>query len=290
MTTRLVGLILLGGLLAATSGTRAQDPSKPDDPPRLVTPKVVAQGKVDRTHYVVRHADPVALADVVAKHFKGEADVIAAPAGSGNALLVSGSPAAVADVVKLLAQLDRKPATVEVEVVFLEVAPKKDAEIDLSGDALAKMDALIKAGQATAVQRIKLTALEGAPLTTTTGGSKPYVSGMALAGGAAPGGGRPAQRSISYHTVGTTVKLTARVGTDNTIGVDLDVKDSKVRPPDAADESGAVSMDNSTLSTKVNVPLGKGVAAQTLRTDGKSGSTVAYVVVTARVVEPTGNK
>ena len=131
MTTRLAGLILLGGLLAATSGTRAQDPSKPDDPPRLVTPKLVApaQGKVERTHYVVRHADPVALADAVSKHFKGEADVLAAPAGSGNAVLVSGSPAAVADVVKLLTQLDWKPATVEVEVILLEVNSKeKDAE------------------------------------------------------------------------------------------------------------------------------------------------------------------
>jgi hypothetical protein len=85
------------------------------------------------------------------------------------------------------------------------------------------------------------------------------------------------------------VKLTARVGADDTILVDLDVKDSKVRPPDAADESGAVSMDNSTLSTKLKVPLGKGVAAQTVRTDGKS-STVAYVVVIARVVEPTKKK
>jgi hypothetical protein len=77
---------------------------------------------------------------------------------------------------------------------------------------------------------------------------------------------------------------------DDNIAVDLDVKDSKVRPPDIADESGAVSMENSTLSTKVNVPLGKGVAAQTLRTDAKSSSTVAYVVVIARVVEPTKNK
>jgi type II secretory pathway component GspD/PulD (secretin) len=172
--TRLVGLVLLGGLLAANSGTRAQDPSKPDEPPRLVTPKLVApaQGKVERTHYVVRNADPVALADAVGKHFKGEADVLAAPAGSGNAVLISGSPAAVADVVKLLAQLDRKPATVEVEVVFLEVSPKKDTETDLSGDAQAKMEALIKAGLATAVQRIKLTAIEGTPMTTTTGGSK----------------------------------------------------------------------------------------------------------------------
>ena len=86
------------------------------------------------------------------------------------------------------------------------------------------------------------------------------------------------------------MKLTARVGADDAIAVDLDVKDSKVRPPDIADESGSASMESSTLSTKVNVPLGKGVAAQTLRTAGKSGTAVAYVVVIARVVEPTKNK
>jgi type II secretory pathway component GspD/PulD (secretin) len=287
--TRFVGSILLGGLLVASSGTRAQDPTKPDEPSQPVAPKPVspAQTKTERTHYVVRHADPVVLADAVGKHFKGEADVLAAPAGSGNAVLVSGSPTAVAEVVKLLAQLDRKPATVEVEVVLLEVAPKKDTEPDLSGDARTKMEALIKAGQATAVQRIKLTTTEGNPVTTTTGGSKPYVSGAVIPAGP---GGRPAQRSIMYHNVGTTVKLTARVGADEAIAVDLDIRDSKVRQPDVADESGAVSMDNSTLTTKVNVPPGKGVAAQAVRTDGKSGTTLAYVVVLARVVEAPKNQ
>lgn len=290
--TRFVGLILLGGFLLATSGAHAQDRIKginlptQDGPPRLVTPKVAApQTKVERTHYVVQHGDPVALADAVGRYFKGEADVLAAPPGSGNALLISGSPAAVAEVVKLLAQLDRKPATVEVEIVLLEVSPKKETEIDLSGDARTKMDTLIKAGQASTLQRIKLTAIEGTPVTTTTGGSKPFTSGTV--GG---GGGRPVQRSISYHNVGTTVKLTARVGADDTIAVDLDIKDSKVRPPEAADEPSAVSMDTSTLVTKVNVPLGKGVAAQTLRTEGKSSTTVAYVVVIARVVEATKPK
>ena len=93
------------------------------------------------------------------------------------------------------------------------------------------------------------------------------------------------RKTISYQSVGTTIQLTARIGTNDAISLDLNVQDSKVRPPDAGDETGAAAIDTVSLTTKLNIPAGKSVVARTVRTDGKAGSTVAVVVVTARLVE-----
>ena len=220
------------------------------------------------------------------RHFKGEADVVAAPAGSGNAILISGAAGTVPEVVKLLEQLDRKPRAIEVEITIAEVPVKKDGPEPSPADLLK--DAVGKAGQ-----RIKLTAVEGQPVTSTTGGSKPYVSGTTMVGGGGgfgKGGGAPpvAQKSFSYQNVGTTVKMTARVVADDSVVVDLNVQDSKVRLPDAGDEALAAAMENNTLTTKLSVPAGKAVIAQTIRTEGKGGTTVTVVIVTARVVDDGG--
>jgi type II secretory pathway component GspD/PulD (secretin) len=270
---RFAALTLLCGILVLNAGT-AQDTK---------TPANQATPKPQRTHYVVRNADPIVLADVVGKHFKGDAEIVATPAGSGNALLISGSKETVAEVVKLLEELDTKPRTVEVEVAIVEVPAVKDGKsVDLSGN----LDEFLKANP---VQRIKLTAVEGQQVNTMVGGNKPMVSGTILGGGGFGGGGKggPVAKSITYHAVGTTVKMTARIGTNDAISLDLNVQDSKVRQPEAGDEITAPAIDNNTLSTKLTVPAGKAVAAQTVRTEGKAGNTISVVIVTARVVDLT---
>jgi type II secretory pathway component GspD/PulD (secretin) len=263
---RLAALTLFCGILALNPGT-AQD--------RKTTPPDASPPKSLRTLYAVQNGDATILAEVVGRHFKGEANVIAAPAGSGNAILISGAPTTVPEVVKLLEQLDKKPRTIEVEITIAEV-PARD------GQEIAPED--VRAGQ-----RIKLTAVEGQPISTQTGGNKPYVSGTAVAGGGGfgkGGGGAPfVQKSVNYQPVGATVRLTARVGSDNAVAVDLDLKDSRVKPPDAADEAGAPTFENMNLTTKLSVPAGKSVVAQAVRSEGKAGVTVSVVIVTARVVD-----
>ena len=268
---RIAALTLVCGLLLLSSST-AQD--RKENPPAPAPPKA------QRTFFV-KNADASALAEVVGLHFKSEATVLAAATGPGNAILISGSPAAVAEVVKVLEQLDRKPRTIEVEITIAEVPANKDgtepSAADLLKEAMGKMG-----GQG---QRIKLTAVEGQAVTSVTGGSKPYVSGTTVVGGFGKDGGA-ARKSISYQNVGTTVKLTARVGADETIAVDMDLKDSRIKPPEAGDESGAAAFENATLTTKLSVPAGKAVVAQTVRVEGKAGTSVSVVIVTARVVEP----
>lgn len=264
---RFATLALFCGVLALHPGT-AQD--QKTSPPAPTPPKP------QRALYTVRHGDALALAEVVGAHFKGEATVIAAPAGSGHAVLVSGSAAAVPEVVKLLEQLDRKPRTVEVEITIAELPAAKDGK----EPAPADLAAALKDGKG---QRIKLTAVEGQQVTTVTGGNKPYVSG-AVAGPGGFGKGGP-QRSVTYQPVGTTVKMTPRIGADSAVALELNVSDSKVRQSDAGDEVGAPTMENNTLTTKLNVPAGRSVVAQSVRTETKAGAVVSLVVVTARVVE-----
>jgi hypothetical protein len=271
---------------------------------------------------VLKHAEASALASVLNQHFGGLSEVVAAPVGSGNILLISGTTESIGEVTKLLDQLDRKARTVEVEVIIAETATKKGAdakEVEVSGlEPLARLEVMNKAGQLGTIQRIKLTAVEGQPITSTTAGSKPYVSGavMAAAGGggfggdgpgAAPGGRRPGeggaggaaglggpgrmmQRSIAYHESGTTIKFTARIGAGDLITLDLSVQDSKIRPGEAGEEISAASFDHNTLNTKLSIPSGKAVSAQSFRADGKSSGTVSLVIVAARVMEPEASK
>jgi hypothetical protein len=284
MTKRIVALALFGGLLTLAAAGHAQD--KAGQP----------AAKPQRTLYAVQNGDPVVLAEVLNKHFRGEAEVLAVPAGSGNALLISGAPAATAEVVKLLGELDRKPKTVEVEVILAEVPTRKAdgkeaVDADFSGpDALTKLEAMGKAGQTGPIQRIKLTAVEGQPVASTTGGNKPYTSGAAAAGGFGGKGG--GGRSVSYQPVGTTIRMTARVGAGDAVMVDLNLSDSQVKPAEAGDDSGAPTFDNSTLATKLTVAPNRPVVAQAVRAEAKSSRSVTLVIVTARVVDPlaVGNK
>ncbi len=271
---RLAALTLFCGILALNPGT-AQD--------QKATPPTPAPPKPQRAVYPVANGDAPSLAEVIGPHFKGEATVIAAP---GNALLVSGTAETLPEVLKLLEQLDKKPRTVEVEVTIAEVPAKDWKETE------AKVEDMLKdsAGKAGAGQRIKLTAVEGQLVSAQSGGSKPYVSGTTLVGGGGgfggKGGGGPgvAQKSISYREVGTLVKMTARVGADDAVALELNVQDTRVRAADAGDEAAAPAVETNTLTTKVSVPAGTSVVAQAVRTEGKGGATVAVVIVTARVV------
>jgi type II secretory pathway component GspD/PulD (secretin) len=263
---RLAALVLLCGILALNSGTAQERKTAPTE-------------KTERAHFAVRNTDPVVLAEVVGVHFKGEATLVATPAGSGNTILVSGSAAAVPEVMKLLELLDRRPRSVEVEVAIVEVTAGKDGKLPE-----------VKPEELKGGQRIRLTAVEGQQVSSQIGGNKPYTSGSVIAGGGGGfgKGGGVAQRSISYQPVGTTVKMTARVGTDNAVSLELNVQDNKVKAADAGDEVGAPTMEHNTLTTRLSVPAGRPVIAQSVRSEGKGGPTVSLVVVTARVVDDRG--
>jgi hypothetical protein len=278
--TRLLALALLAGLIALTGG-HAQDPPTKSAP---IKPGVGPPADARRTLYTVRAGDPPALATLLGRHFP-EAAISPLPPGSGHGLLISASPGTTGEILKLLEQIDREPRSVVIGVALAGLVAKaeggKPAELpELTGTAeqiLAKLEDLSKAGRVGSLQRFTLTAVEGQPATVTSGGDKPFSFGP-------PGAGRGGLREVNYRAMGTTVKATGRVGSENAVAVDLSVQDTGPSP--VKEEGAAPAFDTLTFSTKVSVPAGRAVVAQMLRKDGQPGRGVTLVIVTARVVEP----
>jgi hypothetical protein len=272
MTLRLLALALLGFVLLPAG--HAQDRKKDQAPPKAA--------KSDRMVYSVRGGEPVALAEVVTTHFHGEVVVSALP----SLLVLSGDPVAIAEAAKLLDKIDRPVRAVEVELILVEMAKTDVPGMPAVADVLAKLDELGKAGAT--VQKIKFTATEGRPVTTESGGNRPFTTATTVRGGG-PGGGGPVQRSFTYQRVGTTVKATARVAGDNAVALDLNVQDNGARPSDGADDPP--TFDTVTLNTHLTVPQGQSVLAQATRKDGKASKSLTFVIVSAKVIEPkTGTK
>jgi hypothetical protein len=289
MSRRFVGF---AALLAAclglfTQGARAQDTPAP---------------KAKRALYVVRYADASELAGVLAKHFKGDADVQAVP--SRNALLLRAAPAVLDEVTKLIDELDRRPRLVSVELLFVEATAKADDkgldEKQFSGTekaVLEKIESLKKEGVIGGLRRFRFTAVEGVPASVAVGESRPYTQGVSggFGGKGAKGGAGPVSRSVSFRETGTVARATVRVQDGKGVTLDLDLSDSRpYLPRDAVvigqDENGApvhmMAFAQAMLKSKLSIPAGQVVAAKDVQTTSKSGQARTLILATARVVEP----
>jgi type II secretory pathway component GspD/PulD (secretin) len=281
------GLVLLFGLAACAAG----DPPAKDD---------AAANK--RIVYIVKHGSAKDLAAVLAEHFKGVADVQTLPDASSNSLLISAAPSAFDDVVKILAQLDRQPQTVAVEILIAEAACKKADgdktapaddvnEKDFTGpmaDVEAKLEALHKKGVLSDLKRVQFTAVEGVPASLLLGESKPVVMG---ANTTATG---LVSRMITYRDLGIKADATVHVSPEKVVSLDLKLEDARAVTPENAiqigtDETGkpilATEFPKTTLTSKLDIPSGKAQAAEGVKISAKSDKTHVFVVVGARVVE-----
>lgn len=284
MARLLLSCAALAGVLALAVATSAQDASAP---------------KSQRLAFIVRHGDARKLAGVLGKHFKGDAEVQAAPNVTANCLLIRATPAVLAEAAKLLEKLDRAPRLVTVEIVVAEVAPPRKGEqaqaIDtktLSGAADAvqgEIEALRRRGAFGSVRRIELTAAEGQPTSTIIGATTPIVDRMNITATGIM------QRSISYRNTGTRAQAKVRVGAEGAVALDLDLEDSRLRvAPDAPvvgkDDTGAAiratEIVMSRLKSRLTLRPGQSVLAEGVQTKASSGTAQTLVIVTARVIEP----
>ena len=192
-------LTLLFGL--ATSAVA--DPPAKDDAKRLV--------------YPVKHGAAKDLAAVLNEHFKGVADFQAAPDASTNYLLIRAAPSALDEVLKVLAQIDRAPQTVSVEILIVTVAAKKAddktapaEDVDEKtfngpiADVKAQVDALQKKGALSDLKRLQLTAVEGQAASVEVGENRPYVVGATVRATGL------VSRNVAYRNVGTKADATVR--------------------------------------------------------------------------------
>jgi type II secretory pathway component GspD/PulD (secretin) len=303
-TSRRLALGLAAGLclaLYAVCWTAAGRADKPEPPAADNAP-----AKTKRTLYVVKHGSARELAAVLAKHFKGDAEVQALPEPSANGLLISAAPAVFDEVVKLLEQVDRRPQLLTVDLVIADIQPKKDKdgkpvtpdkepdEGEFKGttaDVLAKLKELRKDGQAGEVTHLQLATVENQEVSALVGATKPYVMSMARTGTGIT------TRSVTYRDTGTNARLTAEVAADKTVTMELRLEDARAHFPDdgvviGTDENNkpvvAAEFLRSTFHDQVSMPAGQAVLLKGVKTTSKSGQVRVLVFAAARVVEPSG--
>jgi len=232
-----------------------------------------------RGAYVVKYAAAKDLAGILAKHFKGAAEIQVGPAGTSNCLLVNAPPAVFDEVMKTLEKLDRRPHSVAVEVFVVELRTKKaddkdkqrPDEKDFSGaidEVAERLDAMMKNGQVADFKRIQLSTLEGQPGHLIQNEFKPFAT---------------SEMTTSYRNVGTRVKVTPQVTADGSVTLDLIVEDSRGR--ESATVEGKTEFPLTSLAGKISVASGKAVLAKDVKSNSKEGEGETLIVVGARVAE-----
>ena len=285
--SRLVALcILLAGVSA---------PSRAADGPKTEVPQI------QRAVFVVKHGTAENLAETLAKHFKGQAEISALPGASSNSILVSAPPVLMNEITAILAKLDQPTRAVTLEVMVVEVPPGKEddkgpAPADFGGpaeDVMKKVAALRRSGRLGEVRQFRLSALEGQPASVRVGASRPYTVGSVVTGT-----GR-STRSISYRDTGTDIETTARVNPDGTVSLELTLSDSRMHLPEDGVVIGtdadnkplrAAEFVHSRLKTRLKLAPGRAVAAEDVTTTSKGGRAQTIVIVTARVVGADAKK
>jgi type II secretory pathway component GspD/PulD (secretin) len=271
----------------------------------LIVPITASLGQAaepKRGVYEVKNASVKSLADALGKRFK-DAEVQIGP-GAGNLLLIKAPPAVFDEVMKALDQLDKKPRSVAVEVFVVVLPPKKadDKEKPKEPDAKefagtiedisAKLAEMKKNGDATAVARFTLSSVEGEAGTLMDGGSVPFVTRVFTT----PRG--VVSRVVSYRSVGTQVRVTPRVDTENTASLELEVRDLRMFQPASLpaigkDEKGnlipATDFLATALNAKMGVASGKAVLAKDAKVSSKSGEGRTLIIIGVRVIEPDKN-
>ena len=153
-------------------------------------------------------------------HFKGEAtaDRGARP-GPATPSWSAARPRPLPEVVKLLEQLDRKPRTVEVEITIVEVPAAKDGKELTPADLATAECCEGRQGSADQAHVGRGPAGHHADRREQALRQRPAVRRAAAGFGARAAVHRRA-KSINYQAVGTTVKMTPRIGADNAVSLE----------------------------------------------------------------------
>jgi type II secretory pathway component GspD/PulD (secretin) len=287
MSTRFFSLALIVALLPIHAGAYSQDPSS---------------SKNKRILYVAKHGDAKKLAAVLAKHFKGDAEIDALEEPSSNCLLISAAPGVIQELVKMLDQLDQRPKVISIELLVADVAVAKGddgkpviKEFDpkeLSGpskDVLDKVERLHKKGVFSELRRIELSVLDGRATKVSTAASTPYVTGMMSKGGVV-------SRLFRLANTGTETKITARLTSENDVALELMVTDVTLKPqegvsigkdPDTGTAIPAMAIVTSTLDSKINIASGHAQLVQGVKTESKT-SAQTLMIATARALDVGG--
>ncbi len=214
---------------------------------------------------------------------KGTPVIVSEPIS--NSVMVRGEAKAVKQIHEMLKELDRKPASVFVEVAIVTIqSDKEPARIAVRGDGGNSADEIIDAlsaqGDLQVLARAQLMALNNQAAFVQIGSRKPRITGVRESSA-----GRA--RSVELENVGLTLGLTARITEDGTVAMELDLERSDLgRDEDGVEisSSGDRVADVTTFSLQTTVSATSGrtvvLGGMTEGTDGKWQKTLALLTPT----------
>ncbi|MGA2058906.1 MAG: secretin N-terminal domain-containing protein [Thermoguttaceae bacterium] len=246
--------------------------SSPIRPAVVSEPVPVIPSKEGENGYVrtvcrVANVPANSAANTLTKLFKTEGEsvtgnvkdkVVIVPEAIGNFLFISGPPAAVEEVRRLLSEIDRPVSMVRLEVQLTqEKEPLMQAEVS----TLDNQQAYIHFGR----QESRITGASMSNLGT--------------------------YNNINYENVGTKIQITPRVASSGKVAVQLDIQDSRLGPQEEGtiivtpkDGQPIRTPNTETLSTQTTLQLqdGQTQTISAMTSNGKS----RRIAVTAHIIHP----
>jgi type II secretory pathway component GspD/PulD (secretin) len=302
-------ILLVITLIAAAASADELQPATAPQPGgskagESIKTKSAGAGLSKRLTYTVQYGSPKDLAAVLEQHFQGEAEFRTLSEPSNRSLLIAASPDVVDEVVRTLAQLDRAPQKIIVDVWIIDEGLLREEgaspnavrkaldERQLTGpveEVSERLENLSKTNALDYYRQLRLENLEDRENTVQVGEEKPRVNGYMSMG--VGGQGSP---TIQQRAVGTIVTVTARVVDANKVLLDVVFRDDRLGLPEEGTQiaTGAdgpiMSPDVFTthLKAKLTVPAGQAVIANRVETDTRSKRSRRQIVIAARPTLP----
>lgn len=246
-----------------------------------------AASTAENAIYAAKYRKAKDLVGLLERQFKGAANFRALEDAATNQVLLNGSKSEVADSLRLLAQLDRKPATIAVEA-FLFVAAEQKAPEDKSVDKAlapkeltgpadqiaAKIQALSEQKHIAEMQRVQLSAQENQPGNLKQLELRPLVIARAVTATGV------VSQNISREYIGVTMAVTPRLTPEREVILDIKLDWSRLHTK----ADGIQFTDTSTFSGPVSIASGQAVLVRAVKTTAPMERGQTFVVITAKIM------
>ena len=180
------------------------------------------------------------------------------------------------------------PRAIAIEVLIVDAkdGTKDERAVELCGpsdEVAARLCELESKGRIVAIERIRLTTLEGQKTLVQAGRTAPVASGRSSSGR-----GGPAQTSYQRQDFGTLISATARADGDAILG-ELQVERSQLErragKPQSDDEFVPLGIETLTSQVTVRIGSGKTVLVSSLEERADAESSGQFVLASARLLD-----
>jgi hypothetical protein len=285
---------------SAASPSRSTAPVPPPFSYELVPVIPTKEGENGHVRTVCRLANIPAnsAATILTKLFKAEGEsvtenvknkVVIVPEPMGNCLFVSGPPAAVEEVRRLVTEIDRRPSIVSLEVQISEVSSekeKKTPDADAPKSKIAEDESPKKPPDKTEegpLMHMELSTLDNQTAYVQFGRQEAHITGSSSSSVGMT-------NSVTQMNVGTIVQMTPRVAAGGIVALQLSINDSRTGPIEEGTPitsiSGRVIRQPSIdmLQNQTTLQLQDG-QTQTISAISRNGKT-CQIAVTAHILRP----